>query len=134
MDKITDKNIFGRLKKHPFLKQYVNSYIKNDGMSEIAGYLPYLVIWFRRMFEKCGIEDDNIPDICGWDNDTAEEFWSWGHNSRWNNVFRTWLEGGVEDPVRIAFETMDEFGNPDFDCDTETEVKMEVKRQNENNK
>lgn len=124
MEKITDKDILARLEKHPFLKKYVNNYIDTEGGRENGEYLPDLVVWFRFMFRALGIED--IPEVLGWDEEMTEEFWSWGHNSRWNHVFDCWLEADVEDSVKVAFEIMDEYGQSGFDCDVETEVKKEI--------
>lgn len=114
-----------RLKKHPFLNKYVEHFIKSNGKSEKSGWLPFLTIWFRELFKACEIYDEDVPELLGWDEETSEDFWSWGHNSRYNHVFWSWLNDDIENAVSSAFEIMDHYNHSDFDYDIESTIKTE---------
>lgn len=74
-------------KQYQYLDVYAKRFKKRDGASEKDGYLPKLVVYFRKALDKMGIDDYYVPIIFGWDDDTAEDFYTWGHNSRWNHTF-----------------------------------------------
>ena len=101
------KETLKRLKEYPNLKKYAIHFEKTEGDSEITGYLPFVVIWFRELFEKAGIDDGQVPILFEMDNDTAEEFWSRGHNSRYANVFSWYLLSNLDFCIDIALQIID---------------------------
>ena len=122
-----------QLKDYPNLKKYALHFDKTGGMEEIPGYLPYLVIWFRQLFEKAGIDDGGVPELFGYDeySDEAEDFWSWGHNSRYSNVFCGWLADDMDYTLNLAFDLMEQYELTDFDPDVAKIVKQEIKEHKE---
>lgn len=87
------------MKGFEHLSEYVHEYVKNDGVSTKPGYLPKLVIYFRRAFDELGVSDVNVPEFFNWDEETAEDFLTWGHNSRWSNTFNALLYTHLDDYV-----------------------------------
>lgn len=104
---VYEKAIKDRLKMFPNLSRYVKNFEKSEGGNEKDSYLPYVVIWFRELLDKAGYED-SVPELFGFDEDDTEEFYSWGHNSRWNHVFATWLETNMDFALEIAFNLIDD--------------------------
>lgn len=101
------------LDKYPNVQKYVEDYIKTDGITPCTDRAPNLIIWFRETLEKHGVD---IPEFFDWDNDLAEDFYSWGHNSRWGHTFIGWLRPAevkrrLEDIADIA----EHYGDPDVD-------------------
>lgn len=120
------KETLKKLKSYPRLKKYAKHFEKTKGYSEIAGYLPFVVIWFRDLFKKANIDDGQVPILFEMDDETSEEFWSWGHNSRYANVFSLYLLSNLDFCIDIALQIID--NNPDcngFDADVEKRVKKE---------
>lgn len=108
--------LFKDLKKHKNLYKYAKHWmLKQCPEHDEDGYLPNLIIWFREVFEKAGITDDNVPEYLGWDEDMANDFWTWGHNSRWKHTFSIWLECEPEDAMEYAIDLADEYGDPDIE-------------------
>lgn len=97
-----------------YLDSYVKSFKKNEGCSEQPTLLPYLVIYFRQAFEKLGVGDVDVPEYFNWDDETAEEFFSWGHNSRWNHVFTYMLLQNLKEYVNILKKDMSKNNIKDF--------------------
>lgn len=95
------------LNKYPELKAMVEEYIATDGkaIEDEKGekHLPKLIHWMR-----CHLEDDigwdKMCEFLEWDEDGGdwENFCSWGHNSRWVNVFWPWVDGDFEYAVSVA--------------------------------
>ena len=82
-----------------YLNSYVKSYKENNGCSEHPHYLPMLVIYFRYAFDKLGINDVEVTKFLGWDGETAEDFLTWGHNSRYAHTFNIMLYDHLEEYV-----------------------------------
>lgn len=101
--------------KWKYLNEYVESYKKNQGVSEIPGFLPKLIVYFREALDKLGLNDGNVPEMFDWDDDTAEDFFTWGHNSRWNHTFGCYLDDNLEEYVQILKDTMENAGVKDFE-------------------
>lgn len=75
--------------------------------------LPNLIIWFRETLEN---NDVDVPEYFGWTEEWAEEFYSWGHNSRWANVFASWLEpDDIEEYLEEILDIARTFGDPNVD-------------------
>lgn len=117
-----------KLENYPNLNRYAQHFEKTNGSSEDSGYLPYLVIWFRKLFREAGIEDDDVPSLCGFDEYEEEEFFSWGHNSRYNHVFSVWIENDIDFALSVAFSIMEEHEDcKDFDINVEKVIENEKK-------
>lgn len=101
------------LNKYPNVQRYVADYIKNEGMGPGGTRLPDLIIWFRETLEK---NDIDVPDYFGWEDDWCEDFYSWGHNSRWGNTFRNWLSvGELEFQLGTIAVIAKEYGDPNIE-------------------
>ncbi len=72
----------------PNLKRYYEHFSATNGEAEIPGRLPRLIIWIRLSTEDAENEElVSVPKFFEMDYETEIEFYSWGHNSRWMNVF-----------------------------------------------
>lgn len=101
------------LNKYPNVQRYVADYIENEGRGPGGTRLPDLVVWFRETLEKNGID---VPGYFEWTEEWREEFYSWGHNSRWGNVFMSWLEPDeVEEHLETIADIAEEFGDPNIE-------------------
>lgn len=87
------------MKGFEHLSEYIHEYVKNDGSSTKPGHLPRLVIYFRMAFDKLGMHDGYVPEFFDWPDDIAEDFGTWGHNSRWNHTFSMMLYDNLDDYV-----------------------------------
>ena len=68
-----------RLELYPKLKKCVESFIGLEGNSDRPDQIPDLIYYIKCM-------DMNEPNLFKWDKETTEEFYSWGHNSRYVHV------------------------------------------------
>ena len=101
------------LDKYPNVQKYIKDYIKNDGEMSTPGRLPNLVVWFRETLEK---NNADVAEYFGWTEEWADEFYSWGHNSRWANVFMAWLEpDDIEEHLDAIKDIAEEYGDPDVE-------------------
>lgn len=101
------------LNKYPNVQRYVADYIENEGDGPGGTRLPDLVIWFRETLEK---NDVDVPDYFGWEDDWREDFYSWGHNSRWRHTFMNWLSvGELEFQLEAIAKIAEEFGDPNIE-------------------
>lgn len=101
-----------KLKRFKNLYRYALYFAKNNGDSEHYMRLPNLTIWCRLTLEKNGVD---VPNFFGWDDAVAEDFYSWGHNSRWNHTFGYWMEQWILDKevIDMLEEAAIEYGDPD---------------------
>ena len=76
-----------KLSKYPNLKRYFKHFAKNEGEPELNGFLPNLIVWIRLLVEPENGEWTDPVAFFGLTGDEAEDFFSWGSNSRWKNVF-----------------------------------------------
>ena len=105
------------LKQYPKLEAAINEYIKLNGRSKTPGHLSDFVYWLRCKIEK--YFDGDPSSITCWPNaedneneiDWDEDFWSWGHNSRWGNTFTIWVAENFNDMVNSAIELAKEYGD-----------------------
>lgn len=88
-----------RLNKHPTLRDIVMATIKYDDTSHM---LMPLTQWFRGHYNNC--PDVLIEEILCWDGDMIEDFWSWGHNSRWHHTFEDDMVDHFDDYVNTAID------------------------------
>ena len=120
------KETLQKLEKYPYLKEYALNFEKTRGDSEMAGYLPFIVIWFRDLFKKANIDDGEVPVLFEMDDETAEDFWSWGHNSRYANVFSWYILKDLDFAIDIVLQIID--NNQEcsgFDEDVAEKIKQE---------
>lgn len=85
---ISDK-LRERIKQYPELERCVQDFIVNDGCNPDPLYLTDLTVYIRKL-------DVDEPELFGWDEDTAEDFYTWGHNSRYANVLEPMLRCDLE--------------------------------------
>lgn len=71
------------MNKYKHLKQYYMDYLEHKGKAEHDGCFPNLIIWIR---EVMGDDQYKITEYLNMTEDAEEEFYSWGHNSRWSHV------------------------------------------------
>lgn len=90
--------------KYPHLHQYITHFIKNDGKSEDKDFLPKLIVWIRNI-------NDDTPSGFTMDDDTYLEFCSWGHNSRWQNVFWDYLTSNLDYAIGVCLDLAREHGD-----------------------
>ena len=110
---MNNKNpLFKDLKKYKNLYKYAKHFLIHQE-AEHGRYLPNLIIWFRDVLDRAGVED--VPAYFGWDEDMAVDFWSWGHNSRWNHTFSIYLESEPKEALEHAISLAEEFGDPDVE-------------------
>ena len=88
------------LDKYPKLKECVEEYIELNGCSKKQGYLPKLVVYVR-----CMRLDE--PEFFGFDKEWTDEFYSWGHNSRYAHVFNPLLYDNLEEYLEAILEELD---------------------------
>ena len=114
-----DNNLTSKTKKalhdYPVLEKAVEDFIKNDGCSPEKGHITDLTYYIKVL----DIEKVDIVNLFGWDKiDLAEEddecytladdFYSWGHNSRYANVLEPELIRDLNTYVGTVIELLDE--------------------------
>lgn len=93
------------LKKCPELKAIVDEYISTNGSGvrnkdgEIE--FPPFIVWMRTHLED-DIGWNRMCEFLGWDSELWLDFTSWGHNSRWKNVFWSWVNENFARAVSVA--------------------------------
>ena len=107
------ENLLKELEKYPHLKAAVEHFYDTDGKPEHEYKLPNLIVWIRQMLDKSGEEAAEYFDM---PEETREDFWSWGHNSRWSNTFWCYLERHFCWCVGICIDLAEEYG--DFDVES----------------
>jgi len=100
------------LNYYPNLKKALRSYIDNEGKSEQSGHIPKFVYFFKKMCNEKGLDPDEIFE---WPEDIAEDFWTWGHNSRWAHTGSVWIEDHLEECIQLAIELAEQYGDIDLD-------------------
>jgi len=70
-----------RLENFPVLKRAIEEYIVNDGLATVPGYIPNLIYYIKLL-------NLDEPSFFDWDEHDTEEFYSWGHNSRYVHVLQ----------------------------------------------
>jgi len=89
-----------RLKDYPALQEVVSNFIESDGWNHNLGYLTPLTVYIR----KLNIDE---PSLFDWDEETTEDFYSWGHNSRYGNVLEPQLVWDLDKHVRAILDYLD---------------------------
>lgn len=100
-----------RLAQYPYLNQYVNEYIINNGQSKTVGILSALTFFFKMM---CINNNLNEMLLFDWDEETAQDFYTWGSNSRWSNTFNAYLATNFNKCIDIALDLVENYGDSDI--------------------
>lgn len=87
----TYTNIDEMLEKFPKLKSYIDEFRQNKTPT---GKISKLCFFFKYFIEEGIVE---IQDLTDWDDEMVEEFESWGHNSRYANIFEPDLYEYLDD-------------------------------------
>ena len=97
-----------KLDDYPNLRKCVKHFYETNGQAEHDGYLPNLIVWIRQVLDEVG---EDAAERFSMPQEVAEDFWSWGHNSRWANTFWFWLHahffGCVEECIELAEDAGD---------------------------
>ena len=91
-----------RLKKYPALQEAVLNFIESDGWNHNFGYLTPLTVYIRKL------SIDFEPEFFDWDEETTEDFCSWGHNSRYGNVLEPQLIRDLDSHICKILDYLDE--------------------------
>lgn len=93
----------------------LDRYVKNfEKENESDRYLPKLAVYIREFLHIIELDP---AEFFGWEDDIAEDFYSWGHNSRWANTFLPMLQANLDDYVFMVKDAMTENGIKDFSVD-----------------
>lgn len=103
-----DAEQFAKLDQFPYLKEYLTHYYETGGESEKAGLLPKFIVWIRDILDGTDIDPAQFFDM---DEETAEDFYTWGHNSRWNITFRGHLDCDPEQTLDKCLALAERFGD-----------------------
>jgi hypothetical protein len=90
-----------RLEFFPKLKEVVEDFIENDGMNPNPLLLTPLTVYIRQL-------QVDEPSLFEWDEDTAEDFYTWGHNSRYSNVLEPMLIMNFEFSIEHLLDWLEE--------------------------
>lgn len=115
------ENLLKELDKYPNLKKAVEHFYDTDGKPEHEGCLPNLIVWIRVVLDKYKSED--AAEYFDMPEKSKEEFWSWGHNSRWSNTFWCYLDNHFCWCVGLCIDLANEYG--DFDVEEYMNKPME---------
>lgn len=96
------KDLMTRVERHHELHRCVVDFIKNNGTNPKPGYLTDLTVFIRNL-------DLDEPEFFGWDDEVADDFYSWGHNSRYANVLEPMLYRDLEQHVEYLVDLLDDF-------------------------
>lgn len=107
--------MLAELDKYPNLKKYFTFFMETDaGLPEDPGLLPRLIVWIRTHVDANDIDPAEFFDM---DEETAEDFYTWGHNSRWKNVFCDYIESYRSLALARCLELARRYGDPAIDED-----------------
>lgn len=106
------ENLLKELEQYPNLKQAVEHFYDTDGKPEHERCLPNLIVWIRCVLDKA---NEDAAEYFDMPENAKEEFWSWGHNSRWDNTFWWYLDRHFCWCVGLCIDLANEYG--DFDVE-----------------
>ena len=101
-----------KLKNYPNLKRIVQSFIAHNGESEEQGCLAKFTYFFKLMCLNNNLDEDAV---FGWNKETSEDFYSWGHNSRWIHTAQTYILSNFNQCVNVAIDLVEDYGDIDVD-------------------
>ena len=104
------------MNKYKHLREYYEHWSDFNYEPEHSNCFPNLIIWFR---EAINNDYDEAARLLNMDDDEAEEFASWGSNSRWNHVARpimeSWFECDRKSFCDMLVSVADKYGDPDVE-------------------
>jgi hypothetical protein len=106
------ENLLKELDKYPNLKGAVEHFYDNNGKPEHEGCLPNLIVWIRKVLDIAGEDAAKFFEMS---EETAEDFYSWGHNSRWANTFWCFLERHFNWCIGLCIELAERYGDYDIE-------------------
>ena len=109
---VLNQKIKDQLENYPNLKKYVEHYAKTNGKPEKEECISNLVYYFKL---QCFNNDLDEEKTFNWNNETSEDFYSWGHNSRWAHTFDNYLRYNFQDAIEIGINLAKEYGDIDID-------------------
>ena len=95
-----------KLKKFPFLKKYVDDFLKEDKVVNSCRFCD-LIVWIRYMVDDNDIAIENVFPL---EEHDIEEFYSWGPNSRWLYVFLPYAMLNRSTIVDVCISLAEEYG------------------------
>lgn len=123
------ENIISELEsntKYRHLYKAVKHYWETEGKPEHDLCLPNLIVWIRQVVP----DTVDIPDYFEMGERVKEDFYSWGHNSRWSNTFWSFLNDHFCWCVALCMDLADEYG----DYDVETYIQSTIEKQKQERK
>jgi len=104
------KRTLSRLDNYPQLKLAVNKFIKCDGY-EGSGLLTDLTVYIRKL-------EVDEPSLFDWSYFDSEDFYSWGHNSRYAHVLEPMLYHNLNRHVCKLLNYLEDYNikEPVLDC------------------
>ena len=106
----------GDISKHPNLERYCRHFEETNGRSERHDdSFPNFIIWIRLVVEPDEGEWTDVAQFFQLDEDDAVEFNSWGHNSRWANVFLPFALNNLGLVKEKCIELAERFGDPNVE-------------------
>lgn len=104
----TKKLLESEARKYPNFHTYATHFINDDGDSEDDKFFPKLLVWIRKA-------TDDWPTDFKMDDETYLEFTSWGHNSRWMNVFWRYMINNIDHVIGVCIELAQKNGDVKID-------------------
>ena len=111
-------SMMGDISKYPNLERYYRHFEETNGQSERHDdSFPNFIIWIRLVVEPEdeGKEWTDVAQFFELDEDDAEDFHSWGHNSRWANVFLPFALHNMDLVKEKCIELAERFGDPNVE-------------------
>ena len=106
----------GDISKYPNLERYYKHFEETNGKSERNDdSFPNFIIWIRLVVEPEEGEWTSPPAFFEFDEEDAEEFYSWGHNSRWAHVFLPFAIHNMELVKEKCIELAEKHGDPNVE-------------------
>lgn len=104
------------MKKYKHLYEYYNHWIDNMYEPEHKECFPNLIIWIREALDN---DYGLAVKFLEMNDEEAEEFGSWGSNSRWAHVavpiIETWYEFDRKSFCDMLISIADQYGDPDVE-------------------
>ena len=106
----------GDISKYPNLERYYKHFEETNGKSERNDNgFPNFIIWIRLVVEPEEGEWTDPAKFFELDDDDAEDFNSWGHNSRWAHVFLPFALHNMEFVKEKCIELAEKHGDPNVE-------------------
>lgn len=104
-----NKDLETELEKYPYLKSYVKAFINDE--EDTTEFIPSLIYFFKKI---CVDHELDEAELFEWDEETTQDFYSWGHNSRWANTFWAFLVENFDHCIEVAIWLAKVYGDKDI--------------------